>query len=68
MITGVDGFATSRAESAHAAVLEHREQFGLERQRQQPDLVEEQGPAVGHLKESRLRVPGIGEGPALVAE
>jgi hypothetical protein len=53
---------------AFAPVLENLEQLRLQGRRQHPDLVEEQRPARGELKEPRFGLAGIGEGPALVAE
>jgi hypothetical protein len=40
----------------------------LEAARQQSDLVEEKRTAVGGLEKPGLRLPGIGEGAALVAK
>ena len=57
-----------RAEPAHGPLVEGGEELGLERNRHEADLVEEQHAAVGRLEEARLGLLGIGEGAALEAE
>jgi hypothetical protein len=64
----VDGFAPGRAQPANAVVLEDSQQLGLEGQRQQAHLVEEQRAPVGHVEQPGLRLPGVGERPAFVTE
>ena len=64
----VDGVFLAGAHPTHPPLLEHAEQFGLERQRQFAHLVEEQRAAVGELDEAHPAGIGAREGPALVAE
>ena len=64
----VDGVFLAGAHPPHPSLLEHAEQFGLERQRQFAHLVEEQRAAVGELDEAHPAGIGAREGPALVAE
>src|SRR5262249_19233767 len=52
----------------NASVVERGEQLGLQALREKADFVEEQRAAMCLLKESRLRLPGIREGAALIAE
>ncbi len=55
-------------EAAHHAILEHLEQLGLQRFRQEPDLVQEDRAAVGGLQQSRLGAARIREGATLEPE
>ena len=64
----VDRFEPRAPEAAHRAVLEDLEQLRLKRFRKQPDFVEEDRPAMSGLKEPGLRLPRVGEGPALESE
>ena len=64
----VDGLVARAAEPAHHALLERLEELGLERLAEQPDLVEEDRPALGGLQETRLRAARVGEGAPLEAE
>ena len=60
-----------QARPAHAAdlpLLERPEELALEGQRELADLVQEQGAAVGHLDQPRLRLDSAREGTLLVAE
>jgi len=56
------------AQSAHRTILDRLQDLGLGSLRQQADLVEEEGAPAGGLKESRLRLPRIGECALLVTE
>ena len=49
-------------------MLEHREELGLQLQREIADLVEEDRAPVGHLEEPLAGLLGVGEGALLVAE
>jgi hypothetical protein len=64
----VHGLRARGPEPAHDLLLQHLEQLGLERLRQEADLIEKDRPAVGGLEEARLRPAGVGEGAALEAE
>ena len=64
----VHGLVARGAEPPHHAVLQHLEELGLQRLRQQPDLVEEDRAAVGGLEEPGLRAPRVREGAPLEAE
>ena len=56
------------AQAPHGVLLENLEQLGLSRLRQKPDLVQEDGAAVGGLEKARLGVARIREGAAFEAE
>ncbi len=56
------------AQPAHGARLDHGQQLGLQRLRQQADLVEEDGALVRGLEEAGFRASRVGEGAPLVAE
>ena len=56
------------ADAPEALLLERLQQPRLDRDVHLADLVEEQRPFAGDLEESRLRVRGVGECSALVAE
>jgi hypothetical protein len=64
----VHRLAPRAAEPPDRAVLERREELGLERLREEADLVEEERAAVRELEASRLRVLRVGEGAPLDAE
>jgi len=64
----VERLGTRAAEPAHGALVERREQLRLQRRRQEPDLVEQQAPAVHGLEEPRLRRARVGERALLEAE
>jgi hypothetical protein len=57
-----------RAEPAHAQVLQHPQQLGLQRQVEFADFVEQQRAAVGRFDQANLAGVGIGEGALFVAE
>src|SRR5204863_7152510 len=48
--------------------LERAQQFRLHRERELANLVEEQGAALRHLENARLRLDGAGKGAAYVTE
>src|SRR5262249_35587142 len=50
-----------RAEASHPFLLNGREEFGLQPQRQRLDLIQEQGATRRGLKEPRLGAFGVGE-------
>jgi hypothetical protein len=64
----VDRLVAGSAQAADHAVLEDLQELGLERLGEEPDLVEEDRPAVGRLQQPRLGAASIREGAALVAE
>src|SRR5579883_889609 len=64
----VDLDALVAADGADLFFLQDAQQLGLHLERQLPDLVEEQGPAIGRLKQPGARAEGAGEGALLVAE
>src|SRR4029453_3448772 len=64
----VGRLALCGTEPANTALLDDREELGLEAERKQADLVEEQRATAGDLKESRLRAGGVRERAPLVAE
>src|SRR5262249_54736620 len=64
----VDGLAARPPQAPHRALLEDLEQLGLGLLGQEPDLVQEQGPAVSLLQQTGLRLLGVREGPSLEAE
>src|SRR5262249_687870 len=53
---------------AHRAVFQNAEELPLQRDRQQADLIEEDRAAVSRLEQAGLRLAGVGERAALVAE
>jgi hypothetical protein len=64
----VHRLALGRAQAPDRALLQHRQELGLEPVRQKADLVEKQRAAVGGLKEASLRLPRVGEGAPLESE
>ena len=64
----VGGLGARAAQTAHRALLERREELGLERRGEQADLVEEQRAAMRELKEAGLGLARVGERALLVAE
>ena len=64
----VDRFEPRAPEAAHRAVFEDLEQLRLKRFGQQPDLVEEDRPAMRGLEQPGLRLPRVGEGAPLESE
>ena len=64
----VDVDRARAAQPLDLAFLEHSEQLGLELERQLPDLVEQNRPAVGQLEASDLRRVRAGERAALASE
>jgi hypothetical protein len=56
------------ADPADRPLLDHLKELGLKSIGQEPHLVEKDRPAVGDLEESDLRLLGVGECSALVAE
>ena len=50
-----------RADRSHRTVLQHAQQFGLERERHVANLIEKQAAAVGRLKQALLRCGCPGE-------
>jgi hypothetical protein len=64
----IDQLAPRAPQPPDRALLQHLQQLGLERRRQEPHLVQEQHPPVRHLREPGLGVPGVGERPALEPE
>ena len=65
---GVHRLVARGPEPPHRPLLEHLEELGLQRLGQEPDLVEEDRPAVRGLEEARLRAPRVRERAALEAE
>src|SRR5437867_4434633 len=54
--------------SAHSAVFQHSEQFGLQRQWHLSDFVQKKGSLVCQLKAARPDGNGARKGPSVVAE
>ena len=65
---GIEGLLRGAADAPHRSLFERGQQLGLERGREQPDLVEEQDPSGGRLEQAGLRATGVGEGALLVTE
>jgi hypothetical protein len=64
----VDGLVARATEPPHRALLDHLQQLGLHRLRQQPNLVQEDRAAMRRLEQPLLGAPRVGEGAALEAE
>ena len=64
----VQGLAARAAEAPHRPLLEDLQELRLERERQEADLVQEDGATVGDLEESGLGLARVGERAALEAE
>jgi len=64
----VQRLAPRAAEAAHLAFLDDLQQLGLQRRRQQADLVEEDRAAPGRLEQTGLALPRVGERAAVEAE
>ena len=64
----VDRLVACAPQPPHRPLLEHLEELRLESLGQEPDLVQEDRAAVGGLKKTRFRPPGVGEGATLEAE
>ena len=63
-----DRLASRATEAPDRAVLDRGEELGLERFREQPDLVQEERALVSRLEEPGLGLTGVREGAALEAE
>jgi hypothetical protein len=59
---------SDRAQTSYALLFEGAEEFGLQRQRQGIDLVQEQRAVRRALQETGLSASGVGEGAGLEAE
>src|SRR5207302_5949390 len=64
----VHGFVNGGPEPPHGALLQHLEELRLQRLGEEPDLVEEDRPAVRRLEEPRLGAPRVGERSACEPE
>src|SRR5262249_37318801 len=64
----VHRLAARAAETANGLLLNDLQELALQSLRQQPDLVQEHDAIVSDLEQTRLRLPGIGEGPPLEPE
>ena len=64
----VHRLALGRAQAPDRALLQHREQLGLEPIGQEADLVQEQRAPVGGLEQPSLRLAGVREGAPLEPE
>src|SRR5262249_19279708 len=64
----VDRCDSDAPETANLLLFDDLQQLGLERSRQEADLVQEDGPPVGGLKQSGLRLSRVGKSAALPAE
>ena len=64
----IHGAHAGAAHALDATALQHDQQAALGFEGQLPDLVEEDGAAVGLLEVARVRGDGAGKGPALMAE
>ena len=56
------------ADRLNGPILQHAKQFDLHVQRQVPDFIKEQGPAVGHLEAPQPIADRAGEGALAVTE
>ncbi len=66
-VVAIDGAGVARI-AHHRALLQDAQELDLEGQREIPDLVEKQGPAIGRLEGPQPRGDGAREGALLVAE
>ena len=64
----VDVDLLAAADAAEIPLLERAQELGLQERRHLPDLVEEDGPAVGQLERAQPGCDRAREGPLLVAE
>ncbi len=64
----VDALRHARADAFERLFLEHAQQFGLQRQFDFGDFVEQDGALIGQFEASDARGVGAGEGTAFVAE
>ena len=64
----VHGLGRHRPQAAHAFVLNRREHFGLERERQGVDFVEKERAACRGLKQARLAPPRVRKGTGFKAK
>src|SRR5438876_660487 len=65
---GIHGLRGGGPEPTHGLLLEDFEQLGLERLRQESDLIQKDCPAMGSLEEPGFRAARVREGAALEAE
>jgi hypothetical protein len=64
----VDMLVAGGPEPTYRSLLQYLEEFRLEGFGQEPDLVEENRPAMRGLQQARLGASGVGEGAALKPE